>query len=201
MGRTRDRQLLHAISDAVLAILGERRPERSLRRLVESARSLVGAKYAALGIPDEGGEEFRQFIFTGMSDELVAKIGPLPRRHGLLAAMLKEASAYRTADVRQDPRFEWWPDAHPRMSSFPRRAHRLRRRGDRGALSHRQDRRAGVLRRGPGGDRDARGTRSRRDRERPPARAQPRAKRRRGTQPPGARTCTTASSKRCSASR
>ncbi len=118
MGRTRDRQLLHAISDAVLAILGERRPERSLRRLVESARSLVGAKYAALGIPDEGGEEFRQFIFTGMSDELVAKIGPLPRRHGLLAAMLKEASAYRTADVRQDPRFEWWPDAHPRMSSF-----------------------------------------------------------------------------------
>ena len=109
---------MRAISEAVLAILAEPRPERSLRQLIESARSLVGAKYAALGIPDEGGEEFRQFIFTGMNDELVARIGPLPRRHGLLAAMLQETSAYRTADVSKDPRFEWWPDAHPRMSSF-----------------------------------------------------------------------------------
>ncbi len=118
MARTGDRQLLHAISDAVLAILAERRPERSLRKLVESARSLVGAKYAALGIPDEGGKEFRQFIFTGMSDKLVARIGPLPRRHGLLAAMLQDTDAYRAADVSKDPRFEWWPDTHPRMTSF-----------------------------------------------------------------------------------
>ncbi len=118
MARTDDRQLLHAISDAVLAILAERRPERSLRKLIESACSLVGAKYGALGIPDESGEEFRQFIFTGMDDELVARIGPLPRRHGLLAAMLRETGAYRSADVTKDPRFEWWPDAHPRMSSF-----------------------------------------------------------------------------------
>ena len=56
MARTDDRQLLHAISDAVLEILAERRPERSLRRLIEAACSLVGAKYGALGIPDESGE-------------------------------------------------------------------------------------------------------------------------------------------------
>ncbi|MCH7809126.1 MAG: GAF domain-containing sensor histidine kinase [Chloroflexi bacterium] len=118
MARAGDRQLLHAISDAVLAILAERRPERSLRKLIESACSLVGAKYGALGIPDESGEEFRQFIFTGMDDELVARIGPLPRRHGLLAAMLRETGAYRSTDVTKDPRFEWWPDAHPRMRSF-----------------------------------------------------------------------------------
>ena len=109
--------LLHAINDAVLAMAAELRVEPILQRLVESARGLAGAKYAALGIPDgEGG--FARFITTGMSDELMEAIGPLPRTHGLLAAMLSETEAYRTRDIRKDPRFEWWPPPHPRMKSF-----------------------------------------------------------------------------------
>jgi signal transduction histidine kinase len=88
-----------------------------LERLVHAARDLVGARYAALGIPDgEGG--FDAFITTGMSDELIDAIGPLPRTHGLLAAMLTDPDPYRTHDIAADPRFEWWPGAHPRMSSF-----------------------------------------------------------------------------------
>ena len=95
----------------------ELRVEPILQRLVESARSLAGATYAALGIPDgEGG--FERFITSGMSEELMAAIGPLPRTHGLLAAMLTETAAYRTGDIRKDPRFEWWPPTHPRMRSF-----------------------------------------------------------------------------------
>jgi signal transduction histidine kinase len=110
--------LLRAMSDAILALVSEPSVEPVLRRLVESARGLVNARYAALGVPDEQGEGFAQFIYTGMSDELVAQIGPLPRRHGLLAAMLSEPRPYRTRDIRKDPRFQWWPDAHPRMASF-----------------------------------------------------------------------------------
>ncbi len=110
--------LLRAMSDAILAMVAEPRVERVLRKLVESARELVDARYAALGIPDDQGEGFAEFIYAGMTDELVAKIGPLPRRHGLLAAMLSETQPYRSPDIREDPRFQWWPDAHPRMSSF-----------------------------------------------------------------------------------
>jgi len=106
------------MSDAILAIASESRLDLVLQRLVESAQSLVDVRYAALGVPDEDGEGFSKFIFTGMSDDLVAKIGPLPRKHGLLAAMLTEARPYRARDIREDPRFEWWPDAHPRMTSF-----------------------------------------------------------------------------------
>ena len=113
-----DNTLLRALSDAVLAMASEPKVERILQRLVESARELVNARYAALGIPDEDGEGFADFIYTGMGDELVAKIGPLPKRHGLLAAMLGKTEPYRTPDIRKDPRFQWWPDAHPRMSSF-----------------------------------------------------------------------------------
>jgi signal transduction histidine kinase len=109
--------LLRAMSDAVLAMTAAHQVERVLQLLAESARELAGACYAAIGIPgDEGG--FAAFIHTGMSDELIAKIGPLPRSHGLLAAMLAETEPYRTPDIRRDPRFEWWPEAHPRMTSF-----------------------------------------------------------------------------------
>ncbi|MCH8007922.1 MAG: GAF domain-containing sensor histidine kinase [Chloroflexi bacterium] len=110
--------LLTAMSDSILAMAGEPRLEPVLRRLVEGARELVDARYAAIGVPDDEGEGFGEFIYTGMSDELVADIGPLPRQHGLLAAMLQEKEPYRAADIKQDPRFNWWPDAHPRMASF-----------------------------------------------------------------------------------
>jgi signal transduction histidine kinase len=105
------------MSDAVLAMTAAHQVERVLQLLAESARELAGARYAAIGIPDDEGG-FAAFIHTGMSDELIAKIGPLPRSHGLLAAMLGETEPYRIPDIRKDPRFEWWPDAHPRMTSF-----------------------------------------------------------------------------------
>lgn len=110
--------LQSAMSDAILAIAAERRIDRVLPQLVAHARELVDARYAAIGIPEEGGDGFSDFIYAGMSEELVAEIGPLPRRHGLLAAMLGDTAPYRTSDIRQDPRFRWWPDAHPRMASF-----------------------------------------------------------------------------------
>jgi signal transduction histidine kinase len=112
------RGALEAMSDAVLAIAAEREVEPVLRRLVQSARELAGARYAALGIPDGEGA-FAQFVTAGMTDEEIAAMGPLPRTHGLLGAMLESAEPYRTADIRLDPRFRgWWPSAHPRMCSF-----------------------------------------------------------------------------------
>jgi signal transduction histidine kinase len=113
-----ERSALESMSETVLAIAAEREVEPMLRRLVRSARELSGARYAALGIPDGEGA-FAQFITAGMSDELIAAMGPLPRTHGLLGAMLESPESYRTADIRQDPRFRgWWPRAHPQMRSF-----------------------------------------------------------------------------------
>jgi signal transduction histidine kinase len=107
-----------ALSDAVLAIAAERSVESILQRLVEAARDLVHAEYAALGVPDgEGG--FAQFLTAGMSDELVESLGPLPRTHGLLGAMLEASEPYRIDDIQRDPRFRgWWPSRHPDMGSF-----------------------------------------------------------------------------------
>jgi signal transduction histidine kinase len=107
-----------AMSDAVLAVAAEHSVESILQKLVHAARELAGARYAALGVPDGEGA-FAQFITSGMSDKLVAAMGPLPRTHGLLGAMLESEQPYRTTDIRRDPRFKgWWPSAHPEMRSF-----------------------------------------------------------------------------------
>jgi signal transduction histidine kinase len=109
---------LKAVSDAVLAVASQRSVEEVLQQLVECARELAGARYAALGIPDGAGG-FSQFLTTGMSDELVASMGPLPRTHGMLGAMLEETAPFRTTDLHADPRFRgWWPRGHPDMRSF-----------------------------------------------------------------------------------
>jgi signal transduction histidine kinase len=109
---------LRAVSDAVLAIASQLNVDEVLQRLVESARELAGARYAALGIPDgEGG--FRRFLVAGMSDALVAAMGPLPRTHGMLGAMLTASEPYLTQDIQRDYRFRgWWPREHPDMRSF-----------------------------------------------------------------------------------
>ncbi len=109
---------LRAVSDAVLAVAAELSVEEVLQRLVDRARELAGARYAALGIPDgEGG--FGRFLVAGMDDELIAAMGPLPRTHGLLGAILETEAPFRTDDVHAHPRFNgWWPARHPDMRSF-----------------------------------------------------------------------------------
>jgi signal transduction histidine kinase len=109
---------LRAVSDAVLAVASQLSVDEVLQRLVDAARELAGARFAALGIPDgEGG--FRRFLVSGMSDRLIAAMGPLPRTHGMLGAMLESTTAYRTEDIHHDPRFKgWWPRQHPDMRSF-----------------------------------------------------------------------------------
>jgi signal transduction histidine kinase len=109
---------LRAVSDAVLAVAARRSVEEVLQELVHRARELAGAGYAALGIPDGAGG-FSRFLVSGMSDELIEALGPLPRTHGLLGAMLETADPHRTADLHADPRFRgWWPSGHPDMRSF-----------------------------------------------------------------------------------
>jgi len=106
-----------ALSSAVLAVTQHLSVAEVLQMIVSSARSLADAEYAALGVPDDE-DSFAQFVVDGASDEQWRAIGPLPRQHGLLAAMLREAKPQRVADIRADPRFWGWPRAHPEMVDF-----------------------------------------------------------------------------------
>ena len=114
----RDSTAFRTLSDVVLALAAQREVEPVLQQLVHAARELGGARYSALGVPDGDGG-FARFITSGMSDELIAAMGPLPRTHGMLGAMLDTREPYRTEDIHAHPRFRgWWPSAHPDMRSF-----------------------------------------------------------------------------------
>lgn len=106
-----------AMHPVVLSLARQRSLEPVLERIVAAAGELIDARYAAIGIPDGLGG-FAKFLYAGISDEQAADIGPLPRVHGLLAAMLETVASYRTGDITADPRFQGWPPAHPDMRSF-----------------------------------------------------------------------------------
>ncbi|MGH3158156.1 MAG: GAF domain-containing sensor histidine kinase [Streptosporangiaceae bacterium] len=111
-------QVLYQVSRAVLAVTRQLSVRDVLQVIVRSARSLSGARYAALGVPDAQGS-FAEFVVDGISARQQKAIGPLPRQHGMLAVLLKEGKPQRLADIRTDPRFEgWWPSAHPDLADF-----------------------------------------------------------------------------------
>ena len=109
--------ILRAVSAAVLAVTRHLSAHEVLQVIVRSARELLGARYGALGIPDEDGA-FAEFVADGISDEEWDRIGKLPRQHGMLGVLLREEKAVRLGDIRADPRFGWWPRAHPVMADF-----------------------------------------------------------------------------------
>lgn len=91
----------------------------SLAVLAEGARRLTGARFGAVGLPGPEPEEFSAFVTAGLTDAQIDAIGPLPRLHGLLGAVMSEAAPLRTPDLRADPRSRgWWPRAHPPMSAL-----------------------------------------------------------------------------------
>jgi signal transduction histidine kinase len=88
-----------------------------LRRIVEEACGLVGARYGALGVLSPGGG-LEEFIHVGMDADAVARIGHLPEGKGLLGALIDDPRPIRLRAIADDPRSVGFPDGHPPMSSF-----------------------------------------------------------------------------------
>ena len=108
-------EIFRHVSQVVIAVSRQLSVRDVLQMIVRSARSLAGARYAALGVPDDAGG-FAEFLVDGLTAPEQAAIGPLPRQHGLLGVMLREGKPLRLADIRADPRFWGWPAAHPDLT-------------------------------------------------------------------------------------
>jgi signal transduction histidine kinase len=90
-----------------------------LQRIVAIASELVDARYAALGvISDTRNRRLRTFIHHGMGEEAVAKIGHLPRGHGVLGLLIDHPEPVRLHDIAEHPAAYGFPDHHPPMASF-----------------------------------------------------------------------------------
>jgi signal transduction histidine kinase len=88
-----------------------------LRRIVEAARELVGARYAALGVIAPAGG-LAEFVHAGMPEGAVERIGHLPQGKGLLGALIDDPRPIRLSRITDDQRSSGFPPGHPPMTSF-----------------------------------------------------------------------------------
>ena len=109
---------LRALFAAGLTVTSELTLDALLRRLVETAAELTGARYAALGVIDAKGTELEQFVTHGIDDDLRERIGELPHGRGILGVLIREARPLRLHDLADDPRSVGFPPEHPPMRSF-----------------------------------------------------------------------------------
>ena len=112
-GQERMRGLL----EAVVAVAEDLSLEAVLERVVESACSLLHAKYGALGAVSQRGA-LSPFVTVGIDEELARKIGPLPTGHGVLGLLISDPKPLRLHDLRQHPESYGFPKNHPPMTSF-----------------------------------------------------------------------------------
>ena len=108
---------LYALDRATRAIAGELDLDRVLQLNVDSVRELVSATYAALGIVGPDGL-IERFITSGISADHRARIGALPRGHGLLGTIIRDGLSLRIPDISKHPETYGFPPEHPPMHSF-----------------------------------------------------------------------------------
>jgi signal transduction histidine kinase len=89
-----------------------------LSQVLEAARELTTARYAALGVLDEAKAELERFVFTGIDEETRARIGDLPRGRGILGELIRHPEPLRLEDLGTHPRSYGFPPNHPPMTSF-----------------------------------------------------------------------------------
>src|SRR3954454_13696608 len=89
-----------------------------LERVLEAARDLTGARYAAIGVLDEQHRFLERFLTVGVDEEAQRRIGDLPRGRGVLGVLITDPHPLRLDDVGSHPRSFGFPAGHPPMSSF-----------------------------------------------------------------------------------
>ncbi|MDQ6839422.1 MAG: GAF domain-containing protein, partial [Actinomycetota bacterium] len=113
-----DPERLRDLVAAVLAIGSDLSLPSILHHIVESAMTLIDARYGALGVLDATGKGLSEFVYVGMSPEDVAGIGRLPEGHGILGLLILEPEPLRLAVLGAHPDSYGFPEHHPPMKSF-----------------------------------------------------------------------------------
>ena len=111
-------QRLARLVEVGRSLVAELDLEVVLDRVLDVARELTGARYAALGILDERKEELEQFLTVGIDPERREEIGALPRGRGVLGLLIRDPQPLRLANVGAHPESYGFPPGHPPMETF-----------------------------------------------------------------------------------
>jgi signal transduction histidine kinase len=115
---SRVRRRFERLLSAGVAVFSERSLDRVLQQVVDSAREVVGARYAALGVLALDRKSLSQFVTSGMSQTERDRIGALPTGRGLLGLLIRDPRPVRAEDIAKHPKRHGFPPHHPPMKSF-----------------------------------------------------------------------------------
>ncbi|SDJ46374.1 Histidine kinase [Frankineae bacterium MT45] len=108
---------LRALLRANAAVASDLSLRVVLNRIVEAARELIGAQYAALGVLGPDGK-LEEFVHIGLDEALVEQIGALPVGRGVLGLLISDPQPIRLTDIAEHPSSVGFPPQHPPMRAF-----------------------------------------------------------------------------------
>lgn len=108
---------LAALLDAAVMVTAEHDLDLMLRRIVDGAAAVTGARYAAVAVFGAAGV-VTSFVHHGIDDATTRAIGRLPTGQGLLGATMTAGGPVRVHDISDDPRSVGFPPGHPHMISY-----------------------------------------------------------------------------------
>jgi GAF domain-containing protein len=103
---------------AGLLLTSELSLEGVLQRVAELACSVIGSRYAAIGVLSEDHRRLAAFVTAGIDQETRHRIGPPPEGRGVLGLVMRERRIIRLADLQQHTASVGFPPGHPPMHSF-----------------------------------------------------------------------------------
>jgi signal transduction histidine kinase len=109
---------LRRLIDAGRALIAKLDVDAVLQQLLDVAREVTGARYAAVGVLDDRRQELERFITAGIDPETHRAIGDLPRGRGILGLLIEDPRPLRLEHIGAHPRSYGFPSAHPEMETF-----------------------------------------------------------------------------------
>ncbi len=92
-------------------------PLDALQQVVDMARELTRALYAAVAVTDES-DEVQGFVISGLTAEEERKLKAPPRGHGPLGTMRQDGLAVRIDDLAEHGRAFGFPPKHREMKTL-----------------------------------------------------------------------------------
>src|SRR5258708_7919376 len=102
----------------VLIKAAERDRDQLLTRFCPAIREMIGARFAFLGIFDDGGRFREPLLINGMDRRAAESIGSVDSTAGILADLKPSAGPVRNADVSSDPCCVRLPPSYTGKRSF-----------------------------------------------------------------------------------
>ena len=109
---------LAAILEAGLELAQERNPAALLERFCHTARKIIGANYAAVGILDADGKSLRHFCVSGVDSSCAANLSPGFSCDAHMAEIIRQRRSKRISDVPISPQLFGLPPGFGALRSL-----------------------------------------------------------------------------------